>query len=364
MVTGGAGFIGSHLVDALLKKGYRVRVLDSLKPPAHNGKLPEWFNRKADFIRGDVFDRKVLTKALGGVGSVFHLAGYMDYLPSFSRYFTTNASSTALLYEIIKEKRLPIGKIVVVSSQAVYGEGKYECSQHGVIYAEPRPENRLKKQQWEALCPYDRKVLKPLPEKEDDWPNPQTPYGISKLAGEKTAMVLGKIYNIPTTIVRYSIVHGIRQSFRNFYSGALRVFAVQALNRKPLTLHEDGNQSRDFVNVKDVTSAHLKILEDQRTDFEVFNIGSGRTARVLDLAKAVAQVTGVSSNFVIRGEYRLHTPRHQMMDISKLRRLGWKPKSTLEDNVKEYVQWVSRYPEALDYLRRNLSVLAKEKVIR
>src|SRR3989344_2065696 len=350
LVTGGAGFIGSHLVDALILAGYRVKVLDNLAPPTHNGKLPPWFNNKAEFVKGDVLDKKILTRALSGVHYVFHLAAYMDYFLDFSNYFKTNTASTALLYEIIVGKKLPVKKIIIASSQSVYGEGKYECRKHGPLYVKHRSKIQMKKGDWEIHCPYDTSVLKPLPEKEDDLLNPQIPYGISKLAAEKVGLVLGKIYAIPTAIVRYSIVHGARQSFRNFYSGALRVFAIQALAGESPNIHEDGRQIRDFVNIKDVTSAHLKILGDTRTDFEVFNIGSGRVTTVLDLAKLVAKEAGVPFTPVISGAFRLNTPRHQIMDISKLKKLGWFPRFSLADNVKEYVSWVKQYPEARKYL--------------
>lgn len=364
LVTGGAGFIGSHLVDRLIKSNYRVRVLDNLTPPTHNGTLPSWFNKKAEFIRGDVRRRADLAKALTGVDYIFHLAAYMDFRPDFSTYFATNTASTALIYEIIVEKKVPVKKIIVTSSQAVYGEGKYKCPVHGIIYPAGRAEDQLKKRQWEIICHRDGRVMKPLPEKEDDVPNPLIPYGISKLAAEKTALVLGKIYNIPSVAVRYSIVHGVRQSFRHFYSGALRVFSVQALSRQPLAIHEDGLQTRDFVNVKDVTTAHLKLLQSPRANYQSFNIGSGQVTKVIDLARAVAEAAGVSPNFLIDGEYRINTPRHQPMDVSKLKALGWRPRYSLMDNVREYINWVKNYPEAGEFLRRSQKSMKSEGIVK
>lgn len=364
LVTGGAGFIGSHLVDGLISAGYKVRALDSLNPPTHNEKLPEWFNKKAEFIRGDVRDKKTLEKALRGVDYVFHMAAYMDFLPDFSTYLTTNTASTALLYEVIVEKKFPVKKIIITSSQSVYGEGRYVCKEHGEIYLKHRGEAQLKKHDWEMRCPSDGSIVEPLPENESDILSPQIPYGISKLAAEQLGFVLGKIYKIPTVAVRYSIVHGIRQSFRHFYSGALRSFAVQALSGKPLTIHEDGKQIRDFVNVKDVTSAHLLLLEDQRADYEAFNIGSGQITTVLDVAKLVAKEAGIKFAPKLTNEYRLNTPRHQMMNIAKLKALGWKPKYSLADNVKEYVQWVRSYPEAIKYFRLSDKLLKKAKIIK
>ncbi|MEK9186270.1 MAG: NAD-dependent epimerase/dehydratase family protein [Patescibacteria group bacterium] len=364
LVTGGAGFIGSHLVDGLIGAGYAVRVLDNLAPPTHNGKLPEWFNKKSEFIKGDVRERKDLEKSLAGVDYVFHLAAYMDYRLDFSTYFATNTASTAMIYEIIVEKRLPIQKIIITSSQSVYGEGKYNCSKHKTLYLQHRSEKQLRKKDWEMRCPIDGSIVRPLPEKEDDTLNPQIPYGISKLASERTALVLGKIYQIPTVAVRYSIVHGPRQSFRHFYSGALRAFAVQGLSGQPLSIHEDGKQIRDFVNIKDVTSAHLKVLTDSRADYEAFNIGSGKVTTVLDVARLVAKEANIPFKPVIVGEYRLNTPRHQIMDISKLKQLGWSSKYELKDNVKEYVSWIKQYPEAKKYWQASEKLLKKQKIVK
>jgi len=190
------------------------------------------------------------------------------------------------------------------------------------------------------------------------------PYGISKLAAEKIALTLGKIYSIPSIAVRYSIVHGTRQTFRHFYSGALRVFSVQALSGQRLTIQEDGLQTRDFINVKDVTSAHLKLLEDSRADYDSFNIGSGKTTRVIDLAKMIAVKVGVNFNPIINGAYRVNTPRHQSMDISKLKSLGWIPNCSIEENVSEYVDWVKLFPEAKAFLKQSQITMEKKGIIK
>lgn len=366
LVAGGAGFIGSHLVDALILRGYRVRVLDNLAPPSHNGKLPEWFNKKAEFVRGDVRVKKDWEKALSGASRVFHLAAYMDYHMDFSNYFRTNTESAALLYEIIVEKKLPVKKIILASSQAVYGEGKYRCAKHGTVYAEPREEAQLKKKAWECVCQQCGKVFeKIIPEKEDDQLFPGNPYGVSKLALEQIAMNLGKKYGIPTTLVRYSIVHGTRQSWRHFYSGALRSFVVQALAGEPIEMQEDAGQLRDFVHINDVTAAHIKILENPKANYEIFNIGSGRkNDTVLTLSKIVSRLAGTPHNPVIKGIYRAGGARHSLMDVGKLKKLGWETKHTLEDNVRDYIEWMRRYPEAIQYLHRTYKDMREKKIIK
>lgn len=364
LVTGGAGLIGSHLVDALVKIGYHVRVLDNLKPPTHNGKLPEWFNKKAEFIKGDVRNKRDWVKSLQGVEYVFHLAAYMDYHFDFSTYFDVNSRSVALLYEVILEKKLPVKKIIAASSQALYGEGKYRCGRHGVFYALPRPEERLKNHQWEVRCSIDGGRAEPLPEKESDHLYPQIPYGISKLAAEQTALTLGRIYNIPAVALRYSIVQGSRQSFRHFYSGALRDFSVRALTGRPIIMQEDAHQIRDFVNVHDAVEAHLAVLKDRRADGQVFNVGSGTKTRVIDLAKMVCKIAGVKFNPVISGLFRINAPRHSILDISKLKKLGWRPRRTLEDNVKEYLGWIKNHPEAIKYWDKTYKVMEAKGILR
>ena len=364
LITGGAGFIGSHLADALIKDGYRVRILDNLKPPTHNGQLPDWFNKKAQFIKGDVRNKKDWVKALKGVDFVFHLAAYMDYHLDFSVYFDTNTKSTALLYEIILEKKLPIKKVVIASSQSLYGEGKYKCSKHGVFYAQARPENQLISHKWEIKCPIDGKDAVPLPERESDELHPQIPYGISKLAAEKTCLALGKIYNIPSVALRFSIVQGSRQSFRHFYSGALRDFSVRALTGRPILIQEDANQIRDFINVHDVVSAHLIVLKNKKADFQFFNVGSGGKTRVRDLAKAVYRLARVPFKPVVPGMFRINAPRHSIMDISKLKKLGWKPIHSLEDSAKEYLDWVRNYPEAISYWDKTYKKMEQDRILK
>lgn len=364
LVTGGAGFIGSHLVDVLIIKGYKVRVLDNLSPPTHNGKLPSWFNKKAEFIRGDVRIKKDWITALKGVYYVIHLASYMDYHTDFSRYFDTNVRSTALMYEIIVQKKLPIKKIIIASSQSVYGEGKYLCAKHGVFYAEPRIESQLQKHLWEVKCPKDGKIAKILPEEETDEFRPQMPYAISKVASEKLCLTLGKIYKIPTVALRYSIVQGARQSFRHFYSGAIRDFCVRALANLPIIMQEDGMQIRDFVNVHDVIDAHLIVLRNKKADFQIFNVGMGKATKVIELAQTVCKVTGNDTKPVPTGEFRINSPRNSLMDISRLKKLGFKPKRTPEDGVKEYVDWVRNYPQALAYWKKTYGLMRKENILK
>lgn len=359
LVTGGAGFIGTNVVNHLVKHGHAVRVMDLLLPPSHNGKLPTWFNKRAEFVKGDVRKRADWERALKGADYVIHLAVYADVHPEYGNFIDTNVKSVALLYEIIEEKHLPVKKIILASSQSVYGEGHYRCQKHGVFLAHPRLSKNLDRGIWEVFCPRDGKVVKPVVEHENDTLDPITLYGVTKLAVEKTALLLGKTLGIPTVLFRYSIVHGPYQSFRNFYSGALRAFSVQGLAGVPIETQEDGGQLRDFVHAEDVAEAHRIALGNPRADFQVFNVGSGATTRIRDLAQLVAKETKSPHPPFSGGTYRKLTPRHSVMDISKLKRLGWRPKKNIKNNVRDYVAWVKNYSEAIRYMKETYSKMAK-----
>jgi len=338
-VSGGAGFIGSHTVDGLLAKGYGVRIMDSLEPPVHLKGRPDYVPEEAEFISGDVRNKADWESALKGIEVVFHFAAYQDYLTDFSKFFEVNSRGTALLYEVIVEKKLRLKKVIVASSQAVYGEGKYKCSKDGMVYPDPRSLDQLKKGDWELRCPKCAAKIKMQPIDESRV-NPANSYGISKYSQELISLTLGKRYSIPTTCLRYSIVQGPRQSPYNLYSGALRAFALSVYFKRRPAIYEDGLQLRDYVNIEDAVRANLLALEDERTDYEVYNVGGGKAYRVLELAEAVARAFGRDSDLKISGEFRYGDTRHIVSDITKLKRLGWEPINSLEKSVNDYVSWL------------------------
>ena len=352
LITGGAGFIGTHTAEVLLANGYRVRVLDNLAPPTHDGSLPPWFQKDAEFFKGDVRSKEDWLVALKDVDAVVHLAAYMDSHPDYSTYFSVNALGTALLYEVIREHSLPIKKIILASSQSVYGEGKYKCALDSIQYPLQRTKQQLELHQWDVICPKCGKPMEVMPQQEDDALYPLSAYGESKVALERIAMNIGKQIGVPSVALRYSIVHGPYQSFRHYYSGALRSFVAMALSGRDIEYHEDAQQLRDFVHAKDVADAHLCLLEDSRTDWQIYNVASGRTTSVFDLAKTVSDIVGVPFKTSKTVRFREATPRNSIMDISKLKNLDWQPSHTLEDNVRDYVDWVRKYPEAHKYFSR------------
>ena len=339
LITGGAGFIGSHTADALAKKGYRIRILDNLQKEVHAGKWPGYVRNKGyELVRGDVREKRAWQRALRGVSFVYHFAAYQDQRLDFSTFFETNTVSTALLYECIVEKKSPVKKVILASSQFVYGDGMYRCnhSPH-IFYPDLRALAQFEKGKWDILCPHG-KAARFIPFREGQPVRPTNSYGLSKEALERLALRLGKTYGIPTTAFRYSIVQGPRQSPKNLYSGALRIFVSQALAGVPLTVYEDGRATRDFVSVKDVVAANMLALTNRKTDFEIYNVGGGKAHTVLGFAQAVKRITRTGSKIGIGGFRRTDT-RHAVSDISKLKKLGWRPKHTIEESIAAYAEW-------------------------
>jgi dTDP-L-rhamnose 4-epimerase len=339
LVTGGAGFIGSHLVDRLLAEGFQVRVLDNLDPKIHPRGRPAYLPSDVDAVRGSVTDPTTVESALRDVDVVFHQAAYQDYMPDFSRFLQVNAVSTALIFETIVKHRLRVKKIVVASSQAVYGEGQYQCPEHGFFLPIPRGRAQLEKRRWDVVCP-ECSVPAHIHLLREQYSNPYNQYAVSKLAQEKTALGLGWLYEIPTVALRYSITQGPRQSLYNHYSGVCRIFFSRALRKLPLIIYEDGNQSRDFVHVQDVVDANLCVLQTASADFEVFNVGSGKATTVLDYAAAVQARLNSDVGVRITGEYRRGDNRNSVSSIEKLSKLGWKPQRDTAAILDDFLCWI------------------------
>jgi dTDP-L-rhamnose 4-epimerase len=350
LVTGGAGFIGSHTVDLLLAKGYRVRILDALMPPVHReGQIPDYVpTSELEFLKGDVRDKAAWQRALLGVDAVIHLAAYQDYLPDFSTFFHVNTVGTALLYEVIVEMGLPVQKVVIASSQATYGEAKYLRTDGRAIFPELRPEAQLQRAVWEPLDPVTQAPLTPT-WTDEAVVNPHNQYALSKYTQEMIAFNLGRRYSIPTVCMRFSIVQGPRQSFRNAYSGVLRIFSQRLLNGKAPICYEDGRQLRDYVSVYDVARANLLVLEDDRANDQAYNVGGDRQVSVWEYARLIARRAGRDIEPEVPGMYRFGDTRHVFSDVSKLKALGWQPQIDLDEIVDGYIAWALAQPDFRDY---------------
>jgi dTDP-L-rhamnose 4-epimerase len=364
LITGGAGFIGSHTADLLARQGHNVRILDSLEPPVHaHRKKPAYLSADFEFTHGSVCDRSALREALSGVDVVFHLAAYQDYLTDFSKFAYVNDFGTALLYEVIINDRLPVKKVVVASSQAVYGEGKYECPRHGVQYPTPRPLSQLTRRGWDIRCPVCQEPVRSLPT-DESVVSPNNQYAVSKYCQELYALKLGRGYDIPTVLLRYSITQGPRQSFFNAYSGILRTFSLQLLNGRAPTIYEDGQQLRDYVHVSDVAHANALVMERDAANYRAFNVGGGAVATVLDYARLLISLTHSNTEPSIGGQFRWGDVRHIRSDTASLNSLGWKPAKTLAETAADYLNWVQSQPEAVDTSAHAAAVMRQMGVIR
>jgi len=340
LVTGGAGFIGSHTCDRLLSLGHDVIVLDALTQPVHrDGRKPSYLGADIDFYQGDVRNRELLANLLRRVDAVYHFAAYQDYLTDFARFSEVNVVSTALIYEIIVAERLDIARVVVASSQSAAGEGLYRCPSDGDQFPGMRPEKALAAAKWEVPCPQCGGHMEMLATPEH-LSNPQNAYGMSKLGEEMVAINLGRRYDIPTAALRYSIVQGPRQSVYNAYSGACRIFCLSYKRGIAPTVYEDGRSVRDYVDVNDAVDANVLVLTNDAAVGQVFNVGGGTPVMTKEFADMVMRQYGSALEARVTGEYRFGDTRHILSDISKLRKLGWEPRRTRADSVRAYAEWL------------------------
>jgi dTDP-L-rhamnose 4-epimerase len=339
LVTGGAGFIGSHTVDQLLAAGYEVRVMDNLSSKTHlNKKWPTYLAKDTEKVSGDVRSAKDWKIALKGVRFVVHLAAWLDLTDDLGMFSKVNTYGTSLLYQSIIKQKIDIEKVVVASSQFVYGQGRWRCAQHGVSTNIDRQENDLKLGKFDPVCQICKQTMDFIPHTED-YSDPQNAYSISKYTQELIGLKLGKLWGIPTTALRYSIVHGARQSLKSAYSGALRQFVLWLSRNEPFTLFEDGKQLRDFVSVKDVASANVFCLKNSITDYENYNVGGKNAYTVTQLAQMVQKEMGVSSPITYPSYWRPGDSRHSVSDISKFAAVGFFPSIDEKENIADFVTW-------------------------
>jgi dTDP-L-rhamnose 4-epimerase len=366
LITGGAGIIGSHTADALLARGHEVRVLDSLEAPVHrNGEWPAYLDPAIERMKGDVRDEDTLLRALKGIDAVYHLAAFQDYLPQFSRFFSVNVTSTALIYELIVREKLPVQKVIVASSQAALGEGLYLDATGKRVLPGLRRDADLRRGIWEIQPEGDQVGPLTYQPTDETVANPQNCYGTSKIAQENAALNLGKMYDIPTVAMRYSIVQGPRQSLYNAYSGACRIFSLSFHVGRAPVIYEDGQQVRDFVNWQDVVDANLCVLEDARADHQMFNVGGDVPVTVGEFASVVAGVFGRNDyRPAASGKYRYGDTRHILSDVSKLKALGWRPTRSCHDSVTDYRAWMETEAPAEDILDQSDKMMAALGVVR
>jgi dTDP-L-rhamnose 4-epimerase len=345
LVTGGAGFIGSHLIDRLLAAGHDVRVLDSLDPQVHNG-WPDYLAVDIERIEGDVRDRDAVKRALEGVDRLVHLAaavGVGQSMYEIERYTSVNAMGAAVVLEAAIDVRARLEKVVVASSMSIYGEGLYRCPAEDALHTpEPRSDEQLARREWELVCPSCGTALEPAGTPESKPLQPLSIYAVGKRDHEEMFLAWGRAYKVPTTALRFFNVYGPHQALSNPYTGVAAIFASRLLNGRPPVVFEDGHQSRDFVHVTDIAAGVEAALEPGRGDFRAINLGTGVSTSVLHVAEVLARKLGVDVKPELRQEYRAGDIRHCFADISLARReLGYEPSIVFDDGMSELAEWLA-----------------------
>lgn len=345
LITGGAGFVGSHLADGLLRVGHRVRVLDDLTPQVHQTSPPDYLAPEVELMAGDVRDPNRLREALAGVDVIYHFAavvGVGQSMYEISRYMSVNTQGTAELLQAILDARAPVEKIVVASSMSIYGEGRYFCPACGLtVTPSLRSSAQLRSSQWEVYCEGCGGVLQPEPTDETKPPQSNSVYALSKRDQEELCLLFGRTYGIPVTALRFFNIYGTRQALSNPYTGVAAIFASRMLNGQAPLIFEDGEQMRDFVSVHDIVRANLLAMDRPESDGEIINIGCGAPITIRQVATVLGRSLGCAIPAVVTGKYRVGDIRHCFADITKARRiLGYEPQVSHEDGFRELAAWL------------------------
>src|SRR5258708_7219862 len=344
LVTGGAGFVGSHLVDALIAAGHRVRVLDSLTPQVHGEEVPSYLSSEAHLMRGDVRDADAVRRALEGAEIVFHLAaavGVGQSMYEITHYMGTNTQGTAVLLQEMLARSVRVEKLVVASSMSIYGEGRYLCAQCGEVNPPLRSAEQLKARQWEVLCPNCNEVLAPIATAESKPLQCSSIYALSKKDQEEMCLLFGRAYGLPVVELRYFNIYGPRQALSNPYTGVAAIFASRLMNGNCPLVFEDGRQMRDFVGVHDVVRATVLAMERNEADGMTLNVGSGEAISIRAVPAAVTEALRMGVAADLTGKYRVGDIRHCFADISAARKLlGYQPRVPFADGVKDLLTWL------------------------
>ena len=344
LVTGGAGFIGSFLVDKLVTLGHNVRILDNLDPQVHDdGKKPDYLNRDAEFIPGSVLDENIFKKALENIDVVFHMASSVGVGQSqyeIYKYTNVNCGGTALLWNIIIKERLKIQKVIVPGSMTGFGEGLSKCEECGIVKPSIRNENEIKSSDFRCICPHCKRPVNPVATPSSTSMSPGSVYAISKKYQEDLTLNMGKTYNIPSVVLRYFNVYGPRQSLSNPYTGVSAIFISRIKNGRNPVVYEDGLQTRDFISVHDVVDANIKVMEEGVLDYKALNLGSGIPVNIKELANNLIGLLKSDVKAEITGKFRKGDIRHCFADREEIiRELNFIPKINLEQGMLELAKW-------------------------
>jgi dTDP-L-rhamnose 4-epimerase len=364
LVTGGAGLIGSHIVDLLLQEGWTVRILDNLEPQTHKFGKPSWINEAAEFRQGNVQDYETMHSALLDIDVVFHEAAYGGYMPEMAKYVLVNSFATAQMLEMIRDHNLPIKKVVVASSQAVYSEGAAHCAAHGFVIPLLRPAEQLRSGDFSVHCPACGQPTTSSATPESTPGGGETVYALTKVDQERLVLLWGKQTGIPTVALRYSCTYGPRQSLFNPYTGVIAIFCTRLLNGQPPVLYEDGEQTRDLCFVEDIARANLLVATNDALDGLPVNAGSGRATTVRALAEIIAEQLGVPLLPIARGEFRPGEIRSLISDISRIRSIGYEPRVSVEQGIARYVEWIQTQGRVDDYFSKAEAGLRAKGIVQ
>lgn len=366
LVTGGAGFIGSFLVDRLVEKGHKVRIFDNLEPQVHHGKAPEYLNKEAEFVRGDVGDYDALKKAINNIEIVFHKASTVGVGQSqyeIRKYIDVNICGTANLWDILVNHKNRVEKVIIAASMSSYGEGKYQCKKCGEVRPKLRPDSQLTKKDWEMHCPLCNLYAEPIATDEEAAQNCNSIYAITKKDQEDISIMLGKVYKIPSVALRYFNVYGPRQSLSNPYTGVAAIFMSRIKNNNPPIIYEDGLQTRDFVSVHDIVDSNIIAMEKEKANYQVFNVGSGKPISIKGVAEILSELYGKDIKPEITNKFRQGDVRHCFANIEKIKkRLGFEPKRDFRKGMKELIEW-SKSADAVDYFEKATKELKEKGII-
>jgi dTDP-L-rhamnose 4-epimerase len=350
LITGGAGFIGSSLALKLIDRDYKVTILDNLSKQIH-GENPKGsylykrISEKVTFIEGDVRNRNDWRRSLKDNDAVIHLAaetGTGQSMYQIQKYSEVNIGGTSIFLDILANENHTIQKIIVASSRAIYGEGKYYCSTHGIVYPLTRNNKDLNTGDFECKCPYCKKNVDLLATDESSKIEPQSIYGISKYTQEQLCLVAAKSLKIPVASLRFQNVYGPGQSLSNPYTGILSIFSTQIKNNQDINIFEDGKESRDFVYIDDVVNATTMALENEAANHKSYNVGSGKNISVLEIAKKLIFLYNSSVQTFITGNYRLGDIRHNYADLNLIKKdLGFEPEFEFDKGISKFVEWVN-----------------------
>ena len=371
LITGGAGFIGSRLCEKLFDNEYKITVMDNLSPQIHGKGESFLFNRvknKCSFFKGDVTNIEDWKKVIKGQEIIVHLAaetGTGQSMYESDKYINVNIEGTACMLDVLENSDHNIQKIVVASSRAIYGEGKYLCPIHADIYPSARKKSDMKKGNFNLKCDICNSDLELVATDEDSKIHPASIYGITKQEQEKMVMSTEGLLGIPSVAFRYQNVYGPGQSLSNPYTGILSIFSTRILNHNDLNIYEDGLESRDFVYIDDVVDATILGIEREEANGQILNVGSGITTTVKEVAEILKSYYNSNINILITGEYRLGDIRHNYADLTKAKNiLGFYPKYSFQEGVLEFVKWVKTQKIMEDKYENSILELKRKGLIK